>query len=137
MYHPNEKSFYFCVATAMLIIFVHFSVPDTARGDGNNLLPMCNAAVSFADENKGQTAELAANAAFCLGMMQGITQTNRFYEVTSPESVFFCLPKDGITNGQAARIVAKWLREHPEQLHMNETVLSIRAFMDAFPCKGK
>jgi Rap1a immunity proteins len=50
---------------------------------------------------------------------------------------FFCEPDDTITNGQALRVVVKFLRAHPELLHLPEVVLVVRAFSEAFPCKTR
>ena len=73
---------------------------------------------------------------FCFGMMQGITSTNKYYQVTlGKKRALFCTPEQNIKNGQAARIVLKYLKEHPEKLHENDSVLAIEAFMEAFPCE--
>lgn len=36
---------------------------------------------------------------------------------------------------QLARVLVKWLREHPERLHEPKSILTIDAFKDAFPCE--
>jgi hypothetical protein len=41
----------------------------------------------------------------------------------------------GVTNGQIYSIVAKYLREHPEQLHRRKEDLVIEALVEAFPRK--
>ncbi len=56
--------------------------------------------------------------------MQRMTQTNLAYQSVLNDNAQFCLPAGGITNGQAARIVVKYLRDHPEDLHRNEFVLA-------------
>jgi Rap1a immunity proteins len=45
-----------------------------------------------------------------------------------------CLP-DNATLLQLARVLVKWLREHPERLHEPKSVLTTAALRDAFPCQ--
>jgi len=51
------------------------------------------------------------------------------------QTAFICIP-DGVSPGQLARIVVKWLREQPESLHEPRSVLTLKAFTDAFPCQA-
>jgi hypothetical protein len=50
------------------------------------------------------------------------------------EDVFFCVPKEGVSNIQAARIVVKYLKENPEKQHDLGITLAIQALSKAFPC---
>ena len=71
---------------------------------------------------------------FCFGLMEGITFSNELYKLRAPGKEFLCLPKGGVTNGQAARVVLRYLRDHPEQLHEKASFLAVLALRDAFPC---
>jgi len=51
------------------------------------------------------------------------------------QTAFICIP-DGVSPAQLARIVVKWLQEHPERLHEQKSVLTLKAFTDAFPCQA-
>ena len=44
-----------------------------------------------------------------------------------------CIP-DEASIGQLARVLVKWLREHPERLHELKSFLVIEALRDNFPC---
>jgi hypothetical protein len=44
-----------------------------------------------------------------------------------------CIP-DGVTTGQLAQVVRKYLAEHPERLHLNAPVLVADAVSGAWPC---
>ena len=46
-----------------------------------------------------------------------------------------CPPKGGIENEQVVRIVVKYLREHPEELHATDRVSVFIALARAFPCE--
>jgi len=78
---------------------------------------------------------LSGEMMFCAGFMQGITNMNLLYQQVLKSDAQFCLPELGISNGQAARIVVKHLRDYPEELHRNEFVLAIWELNVAFPCK--
>jgi hypothetical protein len=42
-----------------------------------------------------------------------------------------------VTFGQMLKIVHKYMREHPEELHEDGLVLVLKALRGPFPCKGK
>jgi hypothetical protein len=44
---------------------------------------------------------------------------------------------EGNTLGQNARVLVKFLNDHPERLHEDEGLLVFAAFMNAFPCESK
>jgi hypothetical protein len=44
-------------------------------------------------------------------------------------------PPSGVTNGQATRIVVRYLESHPEELHLDFRGLAAEALAIAWPCK--
>jgi len=107
--------------------------PGVALASGNKLLSQCNAAINFMDNQPADPDFLALS--FCLGMMQGVTNTNSMYEVQLGKDALFCAPESGLNNGQAARIVVKYLKDNPKKLHQHGTILAIAALMKAYPCE--
>ncbi len=106
--------------------------------DGNCLLSKCSTLLNAADNiptTRKDSSVMAYQLAFCAGLMQGITNMNKTYELMLKGDALFCTPEGGITNGQAARVVVKYLKDHPEKLHENESTLAIKAFIQAYPCK--
>lgn len=103
--------------------------------DGNSLLRGCNDFIDMATNNRlvNPSNEMAAGS--CVGMMRGITTLNRVYQTMEGRDLF-CLPLDGIEFGQAARVVIKYMEDHPEKLHQDEALIAIIAFKEAFPCKA-
>jgi hypothetical protein len=97
-------------------------------------LKQCSVFVSVADGVKLPNID-TIEGLYCAGFMQGIINTNLVYQQVLKSSSQFCLPPDGITNTQAARVVVKYLREYPEELHRHEFVLALWAFKAAFPCE--
>jgi hypothetical protein len=48
-------------------------------------------------------------------------------------SVNFCMP-DEVTGGQAASVVAKYLRDNPAERHKLAAIIVVTALSKAFPC---
>lgn len=101
-----------------------------SAGDGNQLLAACKEAVRDAD---GERVTSNLDIGYCLGVVNGVMNTM----VTMNE---YMLPKektcfpDGLMNQQAARIVAKYLQEHPASLHRDGAFLTMAAFQNAYLC---
>ena len=114
------------------MVLIGLLLAGNAFADGNRLLEQCTNAVNYADGARKIDYE---KLGFCLGFMQGLTNMNQLYEVSlDRKNVLFCTPRE-VTNGQLARVVVKYLKEHPEDLHLHEATLAIAAFVEAFPCK--
>ncbi|MBA7495971.1 hypothetical protein ES702_06567 [subsurface metagenome] len=110
--------------------------------DGNMLLKRCNSAVRLSDEQSSKNFNFtqSLNAGVCLGKLEGMRTMNMLYRTTflegSDQTRFWCLPGNiSISNSQAARIVVKYLNDHPEKLHDEGWELAVIAFNEAFPCK--
>ncbi|MDO8888643.1 MAG: Rap1a/Tai family immunity protein [Hydrogenophaga sp.] len=117
------------------------SVGSAAALDGNKLLTGCTAVVRFLDAgNKGLDDNEMMDSSLCLGMMEGVSHTvlteSFLAERTQQKSLLAtCLPSDGINNGQAARIVVRYLNQNPDKLHLSAAMLTLFAFKNSFPCK--
>ena len=127
------------IAAISLLLIAFIPVPGYAGvHDGNDLLQKCNTVIKiFEDgiEESEITTIMLSDASFCNGMMQGITNTIIFFDTFQVNQSIVCLPENGISNGRAAKVVIKYLKEHPEQLHVADSGLAFLAMMDAFPCK--
>lgn len=100
--------------------------------DGIELLGACLAGEGRSVQAMSESEKISY--AYCLGMIQGVSNTMRF--VGDDSIIKNCLPKSGIKNDQAARITTKYLREHPEDLHRGAPTLVAVALREAFPCKN-
>ena len=127
------------IIAAILLSFTSFT-PVLGHGkvhDGNDLLQKCSNVIRTFEAGIKEseiTKTMLADANFCSGMMQGMTNTIIFFDAFQVTQSIVCLPEDGISNGQAAKVVIKYLEEHPEQLHVADSGLAFLALMDAFPC---
>ena len=102
--------------------------------DGSELLRACTATVRQAD---GATlnAEDAARSVWCVGYVGGFLDGLAVMNWRGGASPV-CLPQNGIENEQAVRIVVKYLRNHPEQLHESGRIAVVVAIGEAFKCSA-
>ena len=126
------------MATAAICLAT-FPHAASAGEDGNELLTQCNLVIQFLDGGRTEPVEPAnaLDAGHCLGFVEATTNLMYFYQLTDRKSALFCTPEGGISNGQAARILVKYLREHPQDLHQPKAVLAAAAFRDAYPCNER
>ncbi|OMH38819.1 Rap1a/Tai family immunity protein [Motiliproteus sp. MSK22-1] len=108
-------------------------IPFSTHADGTYLLQRCQAAVAFskAPEKFNRKAEMA----YCLGLLQGVRETNRMYEDKDKKNAYFCLEGKHLGHTETAQLVVSYLESHPERLFQNESVLTVQALRQAFPCK--
>jgi len=101
--------------------------------DGNSLLVNCKSAVDILDGNSYISEPKGAMS--CISYIRGFTDLNSFYRYSRDnKSVDFCVP-EGVNAGQNTRVVLKYLRENPSELHAHTAVLVRRALIQAYPCK--
>jgi hypothetical protein len=95
------------------------------------LLENCTVA-SKPSEDKTTMVD-AIQTGWCFGLMDGVTKTMLIMGKTETSKV--CLPKNGIFAKQSMRIITSYLEKNPALLHEDEVVLTIKALIDAYPCK--
>jgi hypothetical protein len=108
------------------------SVASAQDADGNLLLKHCNVAIRFVDAPTSVTSQEAESGMYCMGLVRGIVDTVMLFKNrVSPGRP--CLTTE-IKTSQAVRIVVKYLNDHPEQLHHDDSLLVVVALKTAFPC---
>jgi hypothetical protein len=73
----------------------------------------------------------------CLGYVVGFKDAiymRQIYDEKNDIKPTICLPYNSLNNAQAARIVVKYLKEHPELQGRPQEALVFSAFYYAFPC---
>ena len=123
---PKDKS---VMRTIPLCIFLFVfsggssSVPQQDETSGTWLLGSCQITVKATDDRTFQENDLESfRDGFCRGMIEGVSKA-------SPR---VCL--DDLTYAQQARIVLKYLQDHPEEIHQRNAILVDKALSKAFPC---
>ncbi|WP_159815019.1 Rap1a/Tai family immunity protein [Pseudomonas sp. 18058] len=101
-------------------------------GDGNQLLTTCQVVIKFLD---GEKKVDPFDIGYCTGIVEGVEGSIFILNDSLPANLKTCYPDTGINNGQKARIIVKYLRENPDQLHMPAAALAMIAYKNAYPCK--
>lgn len=100
-----------------------------AAADGNELLADCKFYVQYLDTKVLPDSSQYFEMGIYTGLIEGVRNTMLFLDEHSA-----CFPETGITNGQAIRIVTKYLEDNPAALHRDRTFLAMMAFTTAFAC---
>lgn len=113
-----------------LFFVFHFEISYAETFDGNLLLQSCNYFLEVMNNggrstNIYNTADQMSGFGACSGYVAGISDMASGY--------FFCPPSNA-NYSQYARIVAKYLNNHPEKLNLIPLALVINALSEAFPC---
>jgi len=121
-------------ALVLTAVMVAGSAPRTLPGpDGNELLRNCSVAVRQSDGADLNPEEMVRSV-WCSGYVGGFLDGLAVMSWKGGATKV-CLPTDGITNGQAARIVVKYLRANPETLHQSGRISLLVSIAEAFKCK--
>jgi hypothetical protein len=119
---------------AAAIALAGMLVSGAALADGNKLLEVCQQAVRAMDKVPTPSIDLLG-VGRCIGMVEGVRNTMVIFKSALPDNLKVCFPKQGINNGQATRILEKFLHDNPAMLDQDETFLTIMAFKQAYPCE--
>jgi len=103
-----------------------------AMADGNKLLLECQDGIS---SMSGGAAKNPVGVGHCVGVLQATIDTLDILHEAGGTPKFVCVPEGGIPMVQSMRIVVQSLEEHPQSLHLNESVLVVAALKNAFPCR--
>ncbi len=93
----------------------------------------------IASDTRNLSAVENADAAHCLGYLAGASDTLNFWEDENRELKTSlkppaCLPREA-TMSEFARVVIKFLEDHPNQLHHSYGTLVMVALHEGYPCK--
>jgi hypothetical protein len=111
--------------------------------DGNDLLAYCQELIDTADKKRAmpdggpEMVLYAYRVSWCGGFVDGVVNANALYQdylKNTKTKPYFCPPESGMTTGQSVRVVVKFLRDHPESLHVVPGALVLVALRTAFPC---
>lgn len=96
---------------------------------GNELYPMCKRA---AQVTGGRNSTELAQLSFCVGTVSTLLSVSELLN----ESLRFC-PPDGVTNGQAIRVVVNYMERNPQIRHQKLHQIGLVAMREAWPCRPR
>jgi len=118
-----------------IALILAFTVsPGLAEIDGNMLLDNCKEAVSYLENENDPSINLSA-VNFCVGFVSGVNEVHNTFvsSVSCFDPPVFCIPPQTKPE-QLVKVVFKFLKSHPEDLHYQGSVITISALKEAFPC---
>ncbi|MBU4525205.1 MAG: hypothetical protein KUA37_07130 [Desulfomicrobium sp.] len=118
---------------ALTILIFSFSSNALAERTGNELLRGCNAIIADI-EKKDMSVDEVTISIFWTGYIAGYLDSSVLYE-TLTKTGAYCIPEKGVEGGQAAMIIANFLKNNPNQLHESARFCIFMALADAFKCK--
>jgi Rap1a immunity proteins len=131
------------VTVGVLVAAEGMAESDSSNANtGEQVLTECKQAMNFLDEGSDilQKDNAVADVGLCLGYLSGFrdshTADSLIINRIKPGLNFYCMP-DSVTPGQMARVVVKYLSDHPEVLHKSRPFVVLDSFMKAFPCGQK
>jgi len=105
-----------------------------SKNDGNSLLSNCNATIRIMDGEKFSAETNEIGIGQCFGLVEGVRNTLVYLNDSLGSNLRVCWPDKGIPNGQAVRVVVKYLNDHPAELNLDQTLLTMLAYKTAYPC---
>jgi len=117
---------------AATVCFTASSSLAANQGTGNDLLNHCQEAERVLDNPRADGDMLKVG--LCIGFVEGVKNSLLILGSRDGTPPVSCTPPT-LTNGQAIRVVLKYLRANPEQLHESKFILTWLAFVTAYPCK--
>jgi Ssp1 endopeptidase immunity protein Rap1a len=153
------------IITFVFLVAAPAHAQDKVPKDGNDMLEFCSHVVDALDNpasQVGASVEYARNTfkqGWCAGHLQTIREMIVFWQVQVAKTVAIlggdqnppvdaltqtieatpsmtCIPNE-VSMAQMARILVKWLHDHPERLHERTSILTLDAFHDAFACHAE
>lgn len=128
-----KKIFALLIVVISLTGFAAYVESGIISSDGYELLDTC----SYVSDDMSDLDKVERIKGInCVGMMAGISITNKSEQKLGNTKLFFCIP-DHAANSDLAEALVKYLNKHPDELHKEVDDLIFTAFRKAFPCKPR
>jgi hypothetical protein len=114
----------------LIALVASFQSSNSYGGDGTGKTYELGCRL-FASDTRVPTDKIEAiKVGECRGAIDATFMLRRALD----QSIRFCPPPRGVTLRQNAKIVVKYLDDHPEQMNDDFTLLVVRAFNQLWPC---
>ena len=128
----------YSVGFVLLLVVTNLCHGQTATyssiEDGNSLAEFCK-------ESPKPTASETLHWGMCAGYIVGVKDAEDTTKISlkaanmeDKRSLKFCVDQR-VTNGQLIDVVNKFLKDHPELLHLSAAMIIQGALAHSFPCK--
>lgn len=123
-------------AVAIIAIWVTFGEALPASAQANNLM-MQSGSDALATCGRWESRDPNDSTAswVCLAWINGATQAANSTISYVDQKPTYCTPRVGGSVGQYVAVFVRYLREHPERLHLPAIYLYHQSMAEAFPCE--
>lgn len=125
-------------ATGLILTALYSTVTQAApiTSTGEDLYRNCKEAVKVSESNTIPPGTNMLRVGLCLGLIEGVKNSIAVFQTAlPPDKTQVCWRESGMSNSQGAKIIIKYLDDHPNQLGENQTAVTMFALKEAFPCK--
>jgi hypothetical protein len=128
----------FVIAFVLFIHPVNAQPASTQEPNGAQLLAECQVAAKGIPKAPEDAVEFGKGM-HCFGYLSGVADTYVFWKQINDSQkanmfVPACIPEEA-TNFELAKVVVKYLNDHPNQIHKSYRLLVGLAFENAYPCQ--
>jgi hypothetical protein len=116
--------------SVLIALVVIFQSSNSYSGDGSGNTYEFGCRLLASDTRVPIDKIEAVKVGECSGAIDAIFMLRRALD----QSIRFCPPPRGVTLRNNAKIVVKYLDDHPEQMNNDFTLLVVSAFDQAWPC---
>ena len=103
--------------------------------DGMALLPKCRAMALVLNGVHLDDATELIDASYCLGLIQGVRDTQEFAVRTLSAQPAFCAPST-VRNGDLVRAAVSYMEANPDKLRLGQSTVVILALRETYPCES-
>lgn len=115
-----------------LLVAPALAMEGLAKHNGTRLLQTCSAAQARL-AGEVLSADASADAALCLGFLEGFAWGHGWAAWRKGEDMYFC-PPETFSYRDAVPAVLDYLGAHPERMDTDAHILVFSALSVAFPC---
>jgi hypothetical protein len=116
--------------SVLIALVLIFQSSNSYSGDGSGKTYEFGCRLLASDTRVPTDKIEAVKVGECSGAIDAIFMLRRALD----QSIRFCPPPRGVTLRNNAKIVVKYLDDHPEQMNNDFTLLVVSAFDQAWPC---
>jgi hypothetical protein len=135
------RQLYLVVALMSSLLAFASDASAQTGNDGNSLQRECSLVMQIMEQHQ-EVPALADNmsAGICLGLVHGVAAALGLWQgvdvggTVDNTQLHGCMP-DEVRTIELIKVVLKYLNDHPNNLHLDDTRLIEMAIVDAYPCK--
>ncbi len=122
------------ILIVMLSASSQLSYANESELNGHELLDKCRAAVEYVEN--GQKSDDLESVRFCDDYLMGFRESENVKDIYMPGHYFkgYCFPRNGVNNGDLARVVVNYLQNAGNDLDGSAVDLLRRALINGYPC---